>query len=70
LDLPGTPVSVSAWHAKIGQRVVEGDRLIEIVAGDVTVDLSAPATGTLAERCVRIDDPLTIGQTLARIRPE
>jgi pyruvate/2-oxoglutarate dehydrogenase complex dihydrolipoamide acyltransferase (E2) component len=70
LDLSGIPVTVSAWHAKIGQRVVEGDRLIEISAGDVTVDLSAPASGTLVERCVRIEDHLTIGQVLARIRPE
>ena len=70
LDLPGAPITVTAWHAKVGQRVVEGDRLIEIVAGDVTVDLSAPATGTLVERRVRIDDHLTIGQVLARIQPE
>ena len=70
LDLAGTPATATAWHAKVGQRVVEGDRLIEIVAGDVTVDLSAPASGTLVERCVRIDDHLTTGQVLARIQPE
>src|SRR5947199_9538118 len=69
LDLPGVPVIGSAWHAKAGQRVIEGDRLIEVVAGDVVVDLSAPATGVLAEQCVRIDDRPTIGQILARIQP-
>jgi len=68
-DLPGVPPIVSAWHAKRGQRVIEGDRLIEISAGDVTVDLSAPATGVLAEQCVKIDDQLTVGQLLARIEP-
>lgn len=70
LDLAGVPITVSAWHAKPGQRVVEGDRLIEVTAGDVTVDVSAPASGILAEQCVRIDETLTVGQILARIQPD
>jgi pyruvate/2-oxoglutarate dehydrogenase complex dihydrolipoamide acyltransferase (E2) component len=69
LDLPGVIVVASAWHASIGQKVIEGDRLIEVTAGDATIDLSAPVSGILLERCVRIDDPLQIGQVLARIRP-
>jgi pyruvate/2-oxoglutarate dehydrogenase complex dihydrolipoamide acyltransferase (E2) component len=69
LDLPGVAITASAWHAKQGQRVVEGDRLIEVAAGDVTVDLSAPASGILAEQCVKIDEPLAVGQLLARIQP-
>jgi pyruvate/2-oxoglutarate dehydrogenase complex dihydrolipoamide acyltransferase (E2) component len=43
--------------------------LIEVTAGDVTVDLSAPASGLLVEQCVKIDDALTVGQILARIQP-
>jgi pyruvate/2-oxoglutarate dehydrogenase complex dihydrolipoamide acyltransferase (E2) component len=70
LDLPGVAVVVSAWHGKVGERVVEGDRLVEVTAGDVTVDLAAPASGVLAERCVRIDERLTAGQVLARIQTE
>jgi len=69
LDLPGVPIIVSAWHAKAGQRVIEGERLIEIVAGDVVIDLSAPATGMLVEQCVKIDDQPALGQLLARIQP-
>jgi pyruvate/2-oxoglutarate dehydrogenase complex dihydrolipoamide acyltransferase (E2) component len=69
LDLPNISITVSNWHAKPGQRVVEGDRLIEVTAGDVTVDVSAPASGILAEQCVKIDEPLTVGQLLARIQP-
>jgi pyruvate/2-oxoglutarate dehydrogenase complex dihydrolipoamide acyltransferase (E2) component len=68
LDLHDTPVSATVWHATLGQRVVEGDRLLEVTAGDVTVDLAAPASGILVERCVRTDDRLTIGQVLARIQ--
>jgi len=70
LDLPGVPLRVSAWHARVGQRVVEGDRLIEVVAGDVAIDLSAPATGVLVEQCVTNDDRLEVGQVLARIEPQ
>jgi pyruvate/2-oxoglutarate dehydrogenase complex dihydrolipoamide acyltransferase (E2) component len=69
-DLPGVPVLASAWHASVGQRVVEGDRLIEVVAGDVVIDLSAPASGVLIERCVTTDDRLEVGQVLARIRSD
>jgi pyruvate/2-oxoglutarate dehydrogenase complex dihydrolipoamide acyltransferase (E2) component len=57
------------WPGR-ADRVVEGDRLVEVTAGDVTVDLAAPASGVLVERCVRTDERLTVGQVLARIRPE
>jgi pyruvate/2-oxoglutarate dehydrogenase complex dihydrolipoamide acyltransferase (E2) component len=70
LDLHGVPVLASAWHATVGQRVVEGDRLIEVVAGDIAVDLSAPASGVLVEQCIKTDDRLEVGQVLARIRRE
>jgi pyruvate/2-oxoglutarate dehydrogenase complex dihydrolipoamide acyltransferase (E2) component len=69
-DLPGVLVSACSWHAHIGQRVIEGDRLLEIVAGDVAVDLPSPASGILVERCISIDQPLETGQLLARIKVE
>jgi pyruvate/2-oxoglutarate dehydrogenase complex dihydrolipoamide acyltransferase (E2) component len=50
--------------------VIEGDRLLEIVAGDVAVDLPAPGSGVLIERCVTVDQPLQTGQLLARIAAE
>jgi pyruvate/2-oxoglutarate dehydrogenase complex dihydrolipoamide acyltransferase (E2) component len=68
LDLPGVRVTACSWHATKGQQVVEGDRLLEILAGDVTVDLAAPVSGVLVERCVEIDQALEVGQVLARIR--
>jgi pyruvate/2-oxoglutarate dehydrogenase complex dihydrolipoamide acyltransferase (E2) component len=70
LDLPGATVTACVWHAAVGQRVKEGDRLLEIAAGDATVDLSAPVSGLLCERCVQIDQPLATGQVLARIQLE
>lgn len=70
LDLSGATVTACTWHVAKGQAVVAGDRLLEILAGDVTVDLPSPATGVLVERCVEIDQALEVGQCLARIRVE
>lgn len=70
LDLGETPITACSWYVAVGQRVVEGDRLLELLAGEVTVDLASPATGILRERCVEIDDRLTIEQVLAVIAGE
>lgn len=70
LDLAGVPITVSAWHAAAGQRVIEGDRLVEILAGDAVVDLPAPASGVLVKRCALADEPLQAGQVLAIIESD
>jgi pyruvate/2-oxoglutarate dehydrogenase complex dihydrolipoamide acyltransferase (E2) component len=70
LDLPGGPIVVSSWHAPLGSRVIEGDRLVEILAGDAVVDLPAPISGVLLERCAQTDEPLQAGQLLAVIKAD
>lgn len=70
LDMPGVAVIACCWQATVGQRITEGDRLLEVVAGDVAVDLPAPASGTLVKRCVEIDQSLETGQVLAVIEAE
>lgn len=69
-DLPGTPITVCSWHVNLGQRVIEGDRLVEVLAGDATIDLPAPASGLLVERCAEVDQPVKTGDVLARIEAE
>jgi pyruvate/2-oxoglutarate dehydrogenase complex dihydrolipoamide acyltransferase (E2) component len=64
LDLPSLPVKLTAWLCGIGDRVVEGDRVAEIVCGPAMVDLESPATGILAEQLAAVDDVLAIGQTI------
>ena len=66
-ELHARAITACSWHASVGQRVVEGDRLLEVLAGDVTVELSSPASGVLTEKCVERDDLLTAGQLLAVI---
>jgi pyruvate/2-oxoglutarate dehydrogenase complex dihydrolipoamide acyltransferase (E2) component len=67
LDLPGTPITLSAWLVSSGDRVVEGDRVAEVLAGPVTVDLESPATGILAEQLVAVDDVVAVGQSIGII---
>jgi pyruvate/2-oxoglutarate dehydrogenase complex dihydrolipoamide acyltransferase (E2) component len=62
--------TVCSWHCAAGQRVVEGDRLVEVLAGDVTIDLAAPATGTLVERSAAVDQPVKAGDLLAVIEAD
>lgn len=62
-----SPITASHWFAAIGARVLEGDRLLEIMAGDVIVDLPSPATGILEAKAVSVDDPVTTGQLLGYV---
>lgn len=70
LDLPSATITATCWHAQVGQRVIEGDRLLEVLAGDAIVDLPAPASGRLIERTVQADDVLHAGQILAIIEAD
>jgi pyruvate/2-oxoglutarate dehydrogenase complex dihydrolipoamide acyltransferase (E2) component len=64
LGLPGMPIQLSGWLSGVGDRVVEGDRVAEVLCGPALVDLESPATGVLVEQLVAVDDVLTIGQTI------
>lgn len=64
LGLPGVNLTASAWLSDVGARVYEGDRLLEICAGEVTIDLPSPATGILVDQSVGEDDEVHLGQVL------
>ncbi len=70
LDLPGVAIYASGWLVELGADVAQGDRLLEVLAGSVTVDLPAPASGVFRERLVEEDDELQVGQVLAIIVAE
>ena len=60
----GAPAVLSVWFAAVGDLVYEGDRLVEVLVGGATFDVSSPATGRLAEKLALPDDPLVAGQVL------
>ncbi len=67
LGLDEQPIALSLWLVKRGGRVVEGEPIAEVLAGEATVDLPAPADGVLAEKLVAEGDSLAVGQRLAVI---
>ena len=70
LGLADSPVKLSLWLTPLHAQVVEGDRVVELVSGEVTVDLPAPVTGQLVEQLAGEDDILEVGQQLGTIQEE
>jgi 2-oxoisovalerate dehydrogenase E2 component (dihydrolipoyl transacylase) len=56
---------LSLWLVPEGGRVAAGDRVVELLADGVTIDLDAPVTGRLVARLVDEDEPLAVGTVLA-----
>jgi hypothetical protein len=63
-ELPGVELKLTAWLASTGDRVVEGDRIVEVLAGPATVDLDSPATGILVEKLVAVEEEVVVGQVI------
>ena len=70
LGLDDQPIVLSMWLVKEGARVAEGEPVVEVLAGSVTVDLPAPADGILVEKLVADGESLAVGQRLAVIEIE
>ena len=69
-DLGLNGVTVSLWLVRRGARVARGDALLEVLAGEATVDLPAPASGVLVRKLVAENEPLEVGQRLAIVDAE
>jgi pyruvate/2-oxoglutarate dehydrogenase complex dihydrolipoamide acyltransferase (E2) component len=66
-DLGVPSARLSVWFAEPGDSVYEGDRLVEVRVGGATFDVSAPATGRLAERFALPPDELRPRQVLGEV---
>jgi pyruvate/2-oxoglutarate dehydrogenase complex dihydrolipoamide acyltransferase (E2) component len=67
----GSPRPVlSHWYVGPGERVYEGDRVVEVLIPGATFDVPAPTTGVVVERLALPNDPLTTGQVLGTIDPD
>lgn len=67
---PRDEIVVSCWLVDVGDEVIEGDRVVELLIGEITFDVSSPATGRLARILVEPDAATTPGATLGAIEPE
>ena len=69
-ELGSDRATFSLWHVRAGDRVTEGDRVAELLVPGAVFDVSAPATGVLAERRAQPNDSLATGQVLGEIQEE
>jgi len=63
--LVDVPLAVSLWLVPRGAAVLAGDRVVELVAGGVTIDLESPVNGRLVAQCVEEDQTVTAGEVAA-----
>lgn len=66
-DLGVASALLSVWFAEPGDRVYEGDRLVEVAISGATFDVSCPATGRLGERLAMPSDRVQTGQVLGTV---
>lgn len=62
---PDQPIVISHWFATRGKDVFEGERLVEVLVGPATFDVSSPRSGRLSEIRQREDDHVQPGAVLA-----
>jgi 2-oxoglutarate dehydrogenase E2 component (dihydrolipoamide succinyltransferase) len=65
-----TPVTVSQWLVRTNKPVFVGERLVELLADGVTIDLPSPATGRLVEIVAGEDDAARPGDVLGWIETD
>ena len=62
-----TEAQIDLWHKAVSDDVTEGEDILTITTPKVTMEIEAPASGTLAEILVEEDDIAKIGAVLAII---
>lgn len=61
------PLRISAWLVDIGQTVIAGDRILEVLIPGITFDIEAPQTGLLVEITRPVDAVVQSGDIVAWI---
>jgi 2-oxoglutarate dehydrogenase E2 component (dihydrolipoamide succinyltransferase) len=62
-----TEATVARWLKKLGETVAVDDPLVELETDKVTLEVNAPAAGTLSEIAVKEGDNVAVGAVLGRI---
>ena len=66
----GVSVRVSLWLVPEGADVLEGDRVVELLAGGATIDLESPVAGRLVAQLVDEDEVVRPGTVIAAASPQ
>jgi|APGre2960657505_1045072.scaffolds.fasta_scaffold93171_2 pyruvate/2-oxoglutarate dehydrogenase complex dihydrolipoamide acyltransferase (E2) component len=70
LGIGGVPLTLSLWLVPQGAAVIEGDRVVELVAGGAIIDLESPVSGRLVSQCVDEDATVTAGTVIAEFEAD
>ncbi|HKW54936.1 MAG TPA: biotin/lipoyl-containing protein, partial [Stellaceae bacterium] len=62
-----TEATVARWLKKVGDTVAMDDPLVELETDKVTLEVNAPAAGTLSEIAVQEGGNVAVGALLGRI---
>ncbi len=62
-----TEGTVLEWRVAEGERVAEGDTVVEVSTDKVDAEVPAPAGGTITKLLVKPDDVVKVGQALAEM---
>jgi 2-oxoglutarate dehydrogenase E2 component (dihydrolipoamide succinyltransferase) len=68
-DQEGTEAVVLRWFKQVGETVTQHEPLLELETDKVTVEVAAPATGTLLEVLRKESESVEPGAVLGRIAP-
>lgn len=58
---------VDGWMKVLGDKVIAGEALLTVTTPKVTIEIEAPASGTLTKIIVEADELASVGATLAII---
>lgn len=64
-DIDAARASLVNWLVRRGAKVIAGERVAEILVGEVLLEATAPASGKLVEKCVAVDQDVVAGQIVA-----
>jgi len=59
--------TILEWAVKVGDKVKDGDTVVELSTDKVDMELPAPASGTITEILADAGDTVSVGQVIARM---
>lgn len=62
-------ITVGAWSKQRGERVDEGETLMEAHTDKVNAEIPSPVSGVVEELLLEVGDPVKPGQAIARVAP-
>ncbi len=63
-------ITVGAWSKERGERIAEGETLMEAHTDKVNAEIPSPVSGVVQELLLEVGDPVKPGQAIARIAAE